>query len=127
MNDRLRIARQEAGFPTATAALEKFRWKSSTYRAHENGQNNFDVHYAEIYAKAYGVSASYLLLGDVTSNDTASNKKNKKNNSNHIKSHKHNCIERIYAMALLLQEDEYNTSILNKLKECIESQINKTK
>jgi hypothetical protein len=40
LNERLRRARQKAGYNTATQAIDFFGWKSSTYRAHENGQNN---------------------------------------------------------------------------------------
>ena len=64
MNDRLKAAREAAGLRSATAAIEAFDWPSSTYRAHENGQNNFKVEQAKIYAAAYNVSAAWLLTGD---------------------------------------------------------------
>jgi len=64
MNNRLREARIAAGFATATDAIEYCGWRGSTYRAHENGQNNFNVEYATLYAKAYGVSAAWLLIGE---------------------------------------------------------------
>lgn len=35
----------------------------STYRAHENGQNDFGVEEAERYAKFYRISAAWLLTG----------------------------------------------------------------
>lgn len=41
IGDRLRHAREAVGYKTATAAVEHFNWPNSTYRAHENGQNNF--------------------------------------------------------------------------------------
>ena len=64
MADRLRHAREAAGYKTATAAVEHFNWPSSTYRAHENGQNNYSPVIAQLYANAYDVSAAWLLLGD---------------------------------------------------------------
>ena len=64
MNDRLRKAREGAGHKTATDAIDHFGWKSSTYRAHENGQNNFRVDDASTYADAYGVTAAWLLIGE---------------------------------------------------------------
>ena len=64
MHERLRRARLLAGFDTARAAIERFGWKASTYRAHENGQNNFRANDAGIYARAYRVSSSWLLFGE---------------------------------------------------------------
>lgn len=64
MHWRLKKARIDAGFPTATAAIDHFGWKGSTYRAHENGQNEFDASTAKAYAKAYGKSPGWLLTGD---------------------------------------------------------------
>ena len=64
MNERLRNARKAAGFASATDAIEYCKWRGSTYRAHENGQNNFNAEYATKYGRAYGVSASWLLLGE---------------------------------------------------------------
>ena len=62
MNDRLKAARQSAGFRSATAAIEALHWPSSTYRAHENGQNNFKVEQAKIYADAYGRKHQHIFL-----------------------------------------------------------------
>lgn len=64
MHDRLRRARLLAGFDTARAAIERFGWKASTYRAHENGQNKFRASDAGAYARAYKVSSSWLLFGE---------------------------------------------------------------
>jgi len=116
MNDRLRKAREGAGYKTATDAIDHFGWKSSTYRAHENGQNNFRVDDASTYADAYGVTAAWLLIGE---------EKNAapKTKSNRIeKKHKHNCIDQINAITLLLRDDENNEDLLRKLEECIQSQ-----
>lgn len=64
MHDRLKKARIAAGFRTATAAIEHFGWKGSTYRAHENGQNQFKANDALRYGQAFEVSAGWLLTGE---------------------------------------------------------------
>lgn len=64
MHDRLRRARLLAGFDTAKAAIERFGWKASTYRAHENGQNRFGAGEAGAYAYAYKISSAWLLFGE---------------------------------------------------------------
>ena len=53
MGDRLRWARQKAGFPSARQAAIKFGWTGSTYAAHENGQNEFDERTAKLYGKVF--------------------------------------------------------------------------
>jgi len=53
-----------AGFPTATEAVTRFGWNISTYRAHENGQNQYDAKQAILYAEAYRTSAAWLLTGE---------------------------------------------------------------
>lgn len=123
MNIRLRQARESAGFRTATLAIEKFRWRSSTYRAHENGQNKYCVDDAEKYAEAYGVSASWLLMGDdkksLNRSEIATKDKIDK------KSHRHDCIEHIYASAILLRDDRTNQKLLKIIKNCAEYQLQK--
>lgn len=114
MNQRLKHARLQAGFNTASAAIKHFNWNSSAYRAHENGQNNYKVSDAEMYAEAYGVSASWLLVGE-----HMNKQKNKK------PSHKHNCVEHIHAAAMLLKEDPSNSLLLEKIQECILSHLEK--
>lgn len=64
MHERLRRARLLAGFDTARAAIERFGWKPSTYRAHENGQNKFRASDSAVYARSYKVSPSWLLFGE---------------------------------------------------------------
>lgn len=61
MGDRLRKARLAAGYSSATKAAEAMGIGVSTYRAHENGQNNFSAEEAARYARRYGVTAAYLL------------------------------------------------------------------
>jgi hypothetical protein len=60
---RLKNARIMAGFRTAAAAIERFGWKESTYRAHENGQNGFPIETAAQYAQAYDIEIENLLFG----------------------------------------------------------------
>lgn len=62
MGDRLRKARIGAGYKYASEAAKALGVTSSTYRAHENGQNEFGVEEAEFYAKRFGVSAGWLLM-----------------------------------------------------------------
>jgi phage repressor protein C with HTH and peptisase S24 domain len=64
MHQRLKAARVAASFRTATEASSAFGWKLSTYRAHENGQNQFDTKTALIYSQAFKVSAAWLLTGE---------------------------------------------------------------
>jgi len=64
MHDRLRQARERAKFPSARSAAIKYHWQPSTYAAHENGQNRFDEKTAKKYAKAFKVSAGWLLTGE---------------------------------------------------------------
>ena len=60
--DRLKEARGKR-FHSAAAAARHFRIAASTYRAHENGQNSFDVDQCAMYANEYGVSPSWLAWG----------------------------------------------------------------
>jgi len=122
LNERLRRARQKAGYNTATQAIDLFGWKSSTYRAHENGQNNYGVEEAKAYAKAYGVTPSWLLIGDTKDTSQSSTGKSKA-----TRSHKHNCVDVIYATALLLKDDRDNLELIAKLDECVQSLKSKLK
>ena len=60
--DRLREARGTR-FQSAAAAARHFGISASTYRAHENGQNSFDVDQCAVYADEYRVSPSWLAWG----------------------------------------------------------------
>lgn len=64
MADRLRAAREAAGYERAADAVHAFGWKPSTYFAHENGQNGFKKAAAQKYAQAFRVSAAWLLTGE---------------------------------------------------------------
>ena len=59
---RLRRARLDAGYRTASAAAKKLGIPISTYTAHENNQNDFSPEQAEEYAKAFNTSAEWLLF-----------------------------------------------------------------
>ncbi len=58
--DRLKLAR-ERSFPSARQAALRHGWGPSTYAAHENGQNDFGEAHAREYARAFKVSAAWLL------------------------------------------------------------------
>ena len=119
MNDRLRNARMAAGFASATDAIEYCKWKGSTYRAHENGQNNFNVEYAARYGKAYGVSASWLLLGEGSEGDVISKRQQSKSS---MKGYTlKTCPDRIQAYALLLKDEPQNISYVGKLLDCVQN------
>ena len=114
MNARLKQARLEAGFSSATAAIETCGWNSSKYRAHENGQNSYKVEDAKMYAKAYGVSSAWLLVGEDKSGVASQKRANDMNCS------KASCPDTIYAIAVLLHSDPENSSLINKLSQCVE-------
>lgn len=63
MGDRLKLARVKAGYDSARKAAIAFGWPTSTYGAHENGQNNFSPEEAEKYASAFDVDDAWLLTG----------------------------------------------------------------
>jgi phage repressor protein C with HTH and peptisase S24 domain len=58
---RLKEARANAKFATAEAACQAFGWKPAAYRHHEGGVRSFDVETAVRYARAFKVSAAWLL------------------------------------------------------------------
>lgn len=64
LGDRLKKARESAGYPSARAAAVKKGWKISTYSAHENGQNDYGPDDAQRYGRAFKVAAGYLLTGE---------------------------------------------------------------
>lgn len=69
MSDRLRLARENAGFNSARSAALAIGVNPSTYGAHENGQNNFKTKDAEFYAAAFKVSAAWLLTGEAVTEE----------------------------------------------------------
>lgn len=63
MGDRLKWAREQAGFKSARSAALKFQWKPSTYSAHENGQNDYNEQDAIKYGAKFKRSPGWLLTG----------------------------------------------------------------
>lgn len=63
LNDRLRWARERAGFATVTAAAARLGVNRFSYAQHENGTRGFKREAAELYARRFGVSLSWLLTG----------------------------------------------------------------
>ena len=61
---RLRSARQAAGYSSASKAAAAIGVGLSTYTAHENGQNAFTVEQAESYARSFNVSPAWLFFGE---------------------------------------------------------------
>jgi phage repressor protein C with HTH and peptisase S24 domain len=64
MHDRLRDARKNAGYSSAAKAAAALGVKTSTYAAHENGQNEFDAETAKHYGRRFKVAAAWLLTGE---------------------------------------------------------------
>jgi transcriptional regulator with XRE-family HTH domain len=63
--DRLKRAREKAGFKSARAAAIFHGWKESTYASHENGQTDpVPSDAAKIYGYAFDVKASWIVMGD---------------------------------------------------------------
>ena len=62
-SDRLRQAREKAGFPKATDAARAYGWNEITYTSHENGARGLRPDVAEKYAKALRTPVEWLLYG----------------------------------------------------------------
>lgn len=62
-NQRLKRAREAAGFQTAKAAAESMGVPVSTYIGHENGHRGFPAARAPQYARKFKVSEEWLLYG----------------------------------------------------------------
>ncbi|PST22001.1 phage repressor protein C [Mesorhizobium plurifarium] len=60
---RLREARVKAGYRFASDAANALGIVASTYRAHENGQNDFELSEAEVYGRKFNVDPLWLLTG----------------------------------------------------------------
>jgi phage repressor protein C with HTH and peptisase S24 domain len=61
--ERLRQARVKAGYRFASDAANALGVVASTYRAHENGQNDFELAEAELYGRKFNVDPFWLLIG----------------------------------------------------------------
>ena len=62
--DRLKQIRVNAGFETSADATRSHGWNENTYRSHENGERGIKPQVAKKYARAYRISASWLLTGE---------------------------------------------------------------
>lgn len=71
-NERLRAAREQAGYKYASDAAKALTVHPSTYRAHENGQNDFDLEEATFYAKKFNVDPLWIMTGKAISEGAAS-------------------------------------------------------
>lgn len=60
---RLRTARQRAGYAGPTEAARRFNWPLPTYLSHENGTRGLTIAALKRYARAFRVSAGWLLDG----------------------------------------------------------------
>ena len=63
-HERLRQARQQAGFRSAQAAADALGVSGSTYRAHENGQNDFSLDEAAVYARKFNADPIWIMTGE---------------------------------------------------------------
>lgn len=68
-HERLRHARQSAGYKSASKAAEAIGVKTSTYIAHENGQNKFDLDVAKRYARKFRADAFWIMAGSEDGRD----------------------------------------------------------
>lgn len=62
--ERLRAARERAGYSSATEAADNFGWKAAGYRHHENGTRSFGLDAAKKYGRAFKVKPGWLLCMD---------------------------------------------------------------
>lgn len=62
--DRLRKARERAGFDDAVSAARAYGWNENTYRSHENGNRGVPLNAAKRYAQRFKVSAGWILTGE---------------------------------------------------------------
>lgn len=62
-SERLREARERAGFASQSDAIARFGWTPTTYYGHENGSRGFRADTAAEYARAYRVPVDWLLFG----------------------------------------------------------------
>jgi len=63
VSDRLRRAREAAGFETARAAADSIGIPTATYTQHENGIRGLPAGKARLYAHAFAVTPEWLLYG----------------------------------------------------------------
>jgi phage repressor protein C with HTH and peptisase S24 domain len=70
--DRLKQAREAAGFENAVDAVRRFGWTQSTYLGHENGSRGVTAGAAARYGLAFKVPPEWILFGgDLDERDLA--------------------------------------------------------
>ena len=74
VSDRLKRAREQAGYSTATAFAETNNIVTATYRSHENGARGVGVDDIERYAQLLAVSPAWIAFGtgEMSQDDIAS-------------------------------------------------------
>lgn len=60
---RLKEARERAGFSGQTEVAKELNISVNTYKAHEQGRNDFGTSAARAYARLFNVSLQWLYLG----------------------------------------------------------------
>lgn len=63
LHERLKAAREYAGFESATLAAEALGVRYPTYAGHENGSSGFRSATGEIYARKFKVRFEWLMRG----------------------------------------------------------------
>ena len=63
MAERLKQARERAGYPSARGAAEAMGVSPATYAQHENGIRGYKIDSAERYGRFFKVAPEWLLLG----------------------------------------------------------------
>ena len=63
ISERLRHAREQAGFASASSAASRYQWVGSTYIGHENGNRGIKDATVGTYAHAFNVSVEWLRYG----------------------------------------------------------------
>lgn len=59
--ERLKQARIDAGYTSASEAAQRFGWGEAGYRHHENGTRDYGPDAAKRYGRAFGVKPGWLL------------------------------------------------------------------
>ncbi len=63
MHERLKAAREAAGYKSVAEAARAFGWNVNTTASNENGNRTYSRMGAEKYARAYHVNLEWLLTG----------------------------------------------------------------
>lgn len=62
--ERLKWARERAGFGSPREAAKHFRWNENTYKSREGGLRDYGVDEAKDYSRAFDVSWIWLVSGE---------------------------------------------------------------